>query len=117
MNSLPETSRILAIKGAQFILVPAWGDYSEMNDMMMRTRANENSVFVAFVHPKRCLFINPKGRVIAKDSGDTDQIVHDVIHFDVVLHFGVVPTELIEKLFEPKVFDVPEECLFRDRHV
>ena len=58
-RQLPETSRILAIKGAQFILVPAWGSYGEMNDMMMRTRANENSVFVAFVHPKRCLFISP----------------------------------------------------------
>src|SRR5262249_29687315 len=63
-RQLPETSRILAIKGAQLILVPAWGGYGEMNDVMMRTRAYENSVFVAFVHPKRCLFIDPRGNVI-----------------------------------------------------
>lgn len=81
-RQLPETSRILAIKGAQFILVPAWGGYGEMNDAMMRTRANENSVFVAFVHPKRCLFINPKGTVIAKDSGESDQVVTARIEID-----------------------------------
>jgi hypothetical protein len=27
---------------------------------MMRTRAFENSVWVAFVHPQRCLVINPR---------------------------------------------------------
>jgi predicted amidohydrolase len=81
-RQLPETSRILAIKGAQFILVPSWGSYGEMNDVMMRTRAYENSVFVAFVHPRRCLFIDPKGAVIAKDTGDNDQIVTARIELD-----------------------------------
>jgi len=89
-RQLPETSRILAIKGAQFILVPAWGSYGEMNDMMMRTRANENSVFVAFVHPKRCLFINPKGVVIAKDSGESDQIVTAHIELDEKIGSGSI---------------------------
>jgi predicted amidohydrolase len=51
-RQLPETSRILAIKGAQMILVPAWGAHGEMNEVMMRTRAYENSVYVAFVHPE-----------------------------------------------------------------
>src|SRR6478672_3550846 len=68
-RQLPETSRILAIKGAQMILVPSYGGYGEMNDVMMRTRAYENGVYVAFVHPKRCLIIDPKGTVIAKDDG------------------------------------------------
>ena len=89
-RQLPETSRILAIKGAQFILVSAWGGYGEMNDIMMRTRANENSVFVAFVHPKRCLFINPKGAVIAKDSGENDQIVTARIEFDEKVGSGAI---------------------------
>ena len=75
-RQMPETSRILAIKGAQLILVPAWGGFSEMNDTMMRTRAYENGVHVAFVHPKRCLFIDPSGKIIAQDKpGDGDQIV------------------------------------------
>src|ERR1041385_1575712 len=72
---LPETARILAIKGVQFLAVPAWGGYDEMNDALMRTRAFENSVFVAFVHPKRCLFIDPRGKVIAKDRGEGDELV------------------------------------------
>jgi predicted amidohydrolase len=74
-RQLPETSRILAIKGAQIILVPAWGMYGEMNDIMMRTRAYENGVFVAFVHPKRCLIIGPSGKIIAQDHGSGDEIV------------------------------------------
>ena len=65
-RQLPETARILAIKGAQLILVPAWGMCGEMNDVMMRTRAYENGVHVAFVHPKRCLIIDPTGAVIAR---------------------------------------------------
>ena len=89
-RQLPETSRILAIKGAQFILVPAWGGYGEMNDAMMRTRANENSVFVAFVHPKRCLFIDPKGAVIAKDTGESDQIVTARIELDERIGHGAI---------------------------
>jgi predicted amidohydrolase len=74
-RQLPETSRILAIKGAQLILVPAWGMYGEMNDIMMRTRAFENGVHVLFVHPKRCLIISPDGTIIAQDKGNGDEVV------------------------------------------
>jgi deaminated glutathione amidase len=81
-RQLPETSRILAIKGAQLILVPSWGGHGEMNEIMMRTRAYENSVFVAFVHPERALIIDPKGNVIARDQGDKDQIVTARIELD-----------------------------------
>jgi 5-aminopentanamidase len=81
-RQLPETSRILAIKGAQLILVPSYGMYSEINDVMMRTRAYENGVYVAFVHPKRCLIIDPRGTVVASDTGDVDQIVTATIKLD-----------------------------------
>ena len=79
---LPETARILAVKGAELILVPAWGSYNELNDAVMRTRAFENGVWVAFVHPKRVLVIDPKGKVIAKNRGEDDQIVTARIVFD-----------------------------------
>jgi predicted amidohydrolase len=79
---LPETARILAIKGAQLLLVPAWGSSDEMNDALMRTRAFENSIWVAFVHPKRCLFIDPRGKVIAKDRGEGDELVTARIELD-----------------------------------
>ena len=81
-RQLPETARILALKGAQLILVPAYGGYGEMNDVMMRTRAYENSVYLAFVNPHRCLFVDPQGKVIAKDSGEGDQIVTARITLD-----------------------------------
>ena len=81
-RQLPETSRILAVKGAQIILVPSYGGYGEMNDVMMRTRAYENGVWVAFVHPKRCLFIDPRGKIIAKDDGSGDQLVTAKIVLD-----------------------------------
>ena len=82
-RQLPETARILAIKGAQLILVPAWGSYSEMNDAMMRTRAFENGVYVVFAHPKRSLIIDPRGAVVAADSGAPgDEIVMTRIVFD-----------------------------------
>jgi predicted amidohydrolase len=81
-RQLPETSRILAIKGAQLILVPSYGMHGEMNDVMMRTRAYENGVYVAFVHPQRCLIVNPKGAVIAKDDGAGDELITARIDLD-----------------------------------
>jgi len=81
-RQLPETSRILALKGAQIILVPAWGMYGEMNDLMMRVRAYENGVYLAFVHPNRCLFIDPRGKIVAQNQGEGDQIVTATIRLD-----------------------------------
>lgn len=81
-RQLPEPSRILSIKGAQLIIVPAWGAYGDMNTAMMRTRARENSVYVAFVHPKRCMIIDPSGKIVAQDHGEDDQIVMAKIRFD-----------------------------------
>src|SRR5262249_6538088 len=77
---LPETSRILAIRGAQLILVPSWGTYNEMNDALMRTRAFENSVWVAFVHPHRGRIIDPNGTVVPKHDGRGDQVVMVTIY-------------------------------------
>ena len=79
---LPETARVLAVKGTQLLLVPAWGSADEMNDALMRTRAFENSVWVAFVHPKRALIIDPRGKVVAKDDGTGDQLVYGEIVLD-----------------------------------
>ena len=76
---LPETARVLAVKGAQLLLVPAWGSYNELNDALMRTRAFENGVWVAFVHPKRALIIDPQGKVVAQNKGEDDQLVYGKI--------------------------------------
>jgi len=89
-RQLPETARILSIKGAQLILTPAWGASGEMNDAMMRTRAFENSVWVLFVHPKRCLIINPLGTIVAQDNGNGDQIVKARIELDERMGKGAI---------------------------
>lgn len=89
-RQLPETARILAIKGAQLILVPAWGAAGDMNDAMMRTRAFENSVWVAFVHPQRCLIIDPRGTIVAQDTGAGDQVVTARIRVDDRIGTGAI---------------------------
>lgn len=90
-RQLPETARILAIKGAQLILNPSYGSYGEMNEVMMRTRAYENSVYVAFVHPQNTLIIDPKGTIIARDDPKAgDQIVTARITLDDRVGRGIV---------------------------
>lgn len=74
-RQLPETARLLALKGADTIFVPAWGSYGETNDIMMRVRAYENGVNLAFVHPKRALLIDASGKILAQNQGEIDQVV------------------------------------------
>jgi predicted amidohydrolase len=83
-RQLPETSRILAIKGAGLILVPAFGlGIQKMSeDIMMRTRAYENGVYVAHVHPKNTFIVDPKGNILAQQEGDKEGIVMAEIHLD-----------------------------------
>lgn len=71
----PEAMRVLALKGARLVIIPAWGMCGEINDAMMRTRAYENGVYVLFVHPKRCLIIDPGGKIVAEDLGRADSVV------------------------------------------
>jgi predicted amidohydrolase len=73
---------VLAIQGAQMILVPAWGSKGETNEIMMRTRAYENSVWVAFVHPERVMVIDPGGKIIAQDQGQGDEVVLATVRID-----------------------------------
>jgi len=83
-RQLPETARILAIKGAQVILVPAFGlGIEEINeDILMRTRAYENSVYVAHVHPKNTFIVDPDGTIVAQSRGETEEIVMARITLD-----------------------------------
>jgi predicted amidohydrolase len=83
-RQLPETARLLALNGADTLFVPAWGGYGEMNDIMMRVRAYENGVNLAFVHPNRALLIDAAGKIIAQSHGEGDQITYG--------RFSVSPT-------------------------
>jgi predicted amidohydrolase len=71
----PEVPRILALKGARTLIVPAYGKDGERNEALMRTRAWENSVWVVYVRQNQALVINPSGRIIARDKGQGDELV------------------------------------------
>lgn len=78
----PEVPRILALKGAQVLLVPAFGTDGERNEALLRTRAWENSVYVVYVKPNQSLIIDPTGKIIARDSGKGDELVFGRIVLD-----------------------------------
>jgi predicted amidohydrolase len=71
----PEVPRILALKGAQILLIPAYGKDGERNEALLRTRAWENSVWVVYVRQNQALVINPSGKIIARDKGQGDELV------------------------------------------
>ncbi len=73
---LPEVARILAVKGAQLFIVPAYGPDSKIeSETIMRIRAFENRAFVAWVNPTRVLLIDPEGNVLARKEGKEDKMV------------------------------------------
>jgi len=78
----PEIPRILALKGADILIVPAYGTDGERNEALLRTRAWENSVWVVYVKQNQTLIINPSGKIIARDQGDNDQLVMAQIELD-----------------------------------
>ncbi|HEX2476629.1 MAG TPA: carbon-nitrogen hydrolase family protein [Lacipirellulaceae bacterium] len=71
----PEVPRILALKGAKILLIPAYGEDGERNEALLRTRAWENSVWVVYVRQNQALVINPSGKIIARDKGEGDELV------------------------------------------
>ena len=71
----PEVSRILALKGAHVLLIPAYGRDGERNEALLRTRAWENSVWVVYVKQNQALVIQPNGKIIARDAGQGDELV------------------------------------------
>jgi predicted amidohydrolase len=78
----PEVPRILALKGAQILLIPAYGEDGQRNEALLRTRAWENSVWVVFVRQSQVLVVHPKGRIVARSKGREDQLVFARIVLD-----------------------------------
>lgn len=75
----PETARTLKLKGADFLVNPTYGMHHYANEWWMRTRAYENEMHVAFVHPMGSLVCNPVGDLEAKlVSNVSDILVHDI---------------------------------------
>lgn len=69
----PETTRTLAMKGARVVFNPTYGFHNDLNRAMMRTRAYENSIFIAFTHPSQALVTGPDGKVKQDTSDDTQR--------------------------------------------
>ncbi len=82
-RQLPENARILALKGAQILLVPSYGSFDEgdgWNTAMMRTRAYENRCALVFCHPQQSLLITRHGKI--EVMGGKDETVYYTVNTD-----------------------------------
>ncbi|MBN1348804.1 carbon-nitrogen hydrolase family protein [candidate division KSB1 bacterium] len=76
-RQLPEPARILAVKGAQVLFVPAYGSYTEedgWNTVLMRTRAYENRCPLVFCNPYQSMLIDRNGGI--KAIGNSGEVVY-----------------------------------------
>jgi len=93
-SSFPEVARILALKGAQIILVPSAWRYQDLDiwKIVINTRAFENTVYVAAsnrigVEGNLHLFgnskiIDPRGRTISEGKYDREMAVFAEINLE-----------------------------------
>ncbi len=102
----PEVPRILALKGAQILLIPAYGNDGERNEALLRTRAWENSVWVIYVRQNQALVIKPNGKIIARDHGTGDELVFARIELDKNVGTGDIlqrrSPEFYHEIIEPR---------------
>jgi predicted amidohydrolase len=106
----PEVPRILALKGARILLIPAYGRDGERNEALLRTRAWENSVWVVYVRQNQALVINPSGKIVARDKGQGDELVFARIDLG-----GEQGTEEIFERREPAIYRELVELHLPDR--
>lgn len=74
-RQFPETSRLLALQGAELIVIPAHSpEVNEINeDLMMRVRAYEDNAFVVLANPFNTLVANPAGELIVHNAMRNDE--------------------------------------------
>jgi len=78
-RQLPETSRLLALQGAELIIVPAHSEQVDLinEDLMVRVRAYDNNVFVMLHSPFNSVAADPVGEFIAHNGDRTaDGVVY-----------------------------------------
>jgi predicted amidohydrolase len=80
----PENARVLALKGAQFIVVPAYGERSTPldEDVLMQARAQENGIYMIYTTPYNGVAVDPDGEIISKASGPTSELMFARIDLD-----------------------------------
>ena len=80
-SAFPEVSRILALKGAEILFCPIWGDVrgTESWKITARSRAMDNGVyFVTSIFDGHSLIVNPAGDILAGERypGYTNHCYH-----------------------------------------
>jgi N-carbamoylputrescine amidase len=88
-NSFPETARILAVKGAELIVMPFATPHYDMWEKMLMARAFDNLSYVAvcnkvgnecgYTFAGSSLIISPYGEVIRKGSTEDDEIIAETL--------------------------------------
>lgn len=103
----PENARTLALRGAQFIVVPAYGKKSTPldEDVMLSTRALENGVCVIYTSPRNAFVVDPGGAISGNERSETDGLVFGRIVLDARIgdrnSIKVRRPELYEQLVAP----------------
>jgi len=85
----PENARILALKGAQFIVVPAYGKVREPmdEDVLMQSRAHENGVCIVYVSQHNAFVADPDGVITDQARSDTrDMLMFGRVVLDERIH-------------------------------
>ena len=83
-SAFPEVSRILALKGAEILFCPIWGDVrgSESWKITARSRAIDNGVyFITSIFDGHSVIVNPAGDILA-ESGTQGTIISAIIDLD-----------------------------------
>jgi predicted amidohydrolase len=80
----PENARTLALRGAQFIVVPAYGTVSSFmdEDLLMRARAYENGIYVIYTSPYNAFVTDPAGQIISQVRNKTDGLMFAEVVLD-----------------------------------
>jgi len=77
-RQFPEVPRALMRQGARLILNPSWGMFGELNEVMMRTRAYENGVWIVFAHVQGTLVLSPRGELAARSAPGQETLVYEI---------------------------------------
>ena len=64
-----ENWRVLMLKGAELLLIPSNGGFSESNTHRLQAMAFDQCLCCVFSHPKRGLVIDVWGEIVDQDSG------------------------------------------------
>jgi predicted amidohydrolase len=85
----PENARILALKGAQFIVVPAYGKVRVPmdEDVLMQARAHENGIYIIYTSQHNAFVAGPDGVITAQaHSDDCDMLMFGRVVLDGRIH-------------------------------